>query len=316
MSSLEHFSSDSLDTLSKVALFSEKIHRNLKNKVQGCITPLKSSVCPNFCNRRIQIQSTNQALLIMVDFQNCSFPDIFVQSSWIKHELPNIYLKLKDYYQLLKNSWTNVIHIYFCTERWYKHCFCLALPCCLLVSYSLCSEVPSILPSLFLFCSHFNHLFSFQPTPLPPSYIRYLEHKLGKFWSWKVLEFWYWFCAIWWLLLGIIQYHSLLSFFLLFIFSFLFFSHFSSFFPFPFFFSPFSSPSNPFSLLFSFLLVLSFPFFPLWFVSPLSNFWCGGGTGQSSPSHWLHQWIAFTVLSVDTLYFASASVSYCTTAIS
>ena len=40
MSSLEHFQSDPMNTLPEVALFFEKIHKIVKNKVQGCSTPL------------------------------------------------------------------------------------------------------------------------------------------------------------------------------------------------------------------------------------------------------------------------------------
>ena len=39
LSSLEHFWSDPLDTLSKVALFFEKMHEVFKNMAQGCSTP-------------------------------------------------------------------------------------------------------------------------------------------------------------------------------------------------------------------------------------------------------------------------------------
>ena len=39
LSSLEHFWPDPLDTLSKVALFFEKMHKVFKNKVQGYCTP-------------------------------------------------------------------------------------------------------------------------------------------------------------------------------------------------------------------------------------------------------------------------------------
>ena len=41
LSSLEHFISDPLDTLAKVALFFEKIHKVFKNKVQWYSTPLR-----------------------------------------------------------------------------------------------------------------------------------------------------------------------------------------------------------------------------------------------------------------------------------
>ena len=40
LSSLEHFWPDPWETLSKVALFFEKIHKVFKNKAQGCSTPL------------------------------------------------------------------------------------------------------------------------------------------------------------------------------------------------------------------------------------------------------------------------------------
>ena len=40
LSSLEHFWPDPQDTLSKVALFFEKMHKVFKNKAQGCSTPL------------------------------------------------------------------------------------------------------------------------------------------------------------------------------------------------------------------------------------------------------------------------------------
>ena len=41
LSSLEHFCPDSYDTLSKIALFFEKMHQVFKNKAQGCSTPLR-----------------------------------------------------------------------------------------------------------------------------------------------------------------------------------------------------------------------------------------------------------------------------------
>ena len=41
LSSLEHFWPDPYDTLSKVALFFENMHKVFKNKAQGCSTPLK-----------------------------------------------------------------------------------------------------------------------------------------------------------------------------------------------------------------------------------------------------------------------------------
>ena len=40
LSSLEHFWPDPKDTLSKVALVFEKMHKVFKNKAQGCSTPL------------------------------------------------------------------------------------------------------------------------------------------------------------------------------------------------------------------------------------------------------------------------------------
>ena len=44
MSSLEHFCPDPSDTLSKVALFCEKMHEVFKNKVQRCCIPLTKSI--------------------------------------------------------------------------------------------------------------------------------------------------------------------------------------------------------------------------------------------------------------------------------
>ena len=43
LSSFEHFWPDPQDTLSKVALFCKKMYKVLKNKTQGCCTPLISS---------------------------------------------------------------------------------------------------------------------------------------------------------------------------------------------------------------------------------------------------------------------------------
>ena len=40
LSSLEYFWPDPYDTLSKVALFCEKMHKVFKNKAQRCSTPL------------------------------------------------------------------------------------------------------------------------------------------------------------------------------------------------------------------------------------------------------------------------------------
>ena len=44
LSSLEHFWPDPYDTLSKIALFFEKMHKVFKNKAQGCSTPLNQTV--------------------------------------------------------------------------------------------------------------------------------------------------------------------------------------------------------------------------------------------------------------------------------
>ena len=41
LSSLEYFWPDPYDTLSKVALFCEKMHKVFNNKAQRCSTPLK-----------------------------------------------------------------------------------------------------------------------------------------------------------------------------------------------------------------------------------------------------------------------------------
>ena len=41
LSFLEYFWPDPYDTLSKVALFFEKMHKVFKNKAQRCSTPLK-----------------------------------------------------------------------------------------------------------------------------------------------------------------------------------------------------------------------------------------------------------------------------------
>ena len=43
LSSLEHFWPDPQDTLSKVALFFEKMHKVFKSKVQGCSSPLNGA---------------------------------------------------------------------------------------------------------------------------------------------------------------------------------------------------------------------------------------------------------------------------------
>ena len=48
LTSLDHFWPDPYDTFSKVALFSEKMHKVFKNKVQGCCTPLTTS-SENWC---------------------------------------------------------------------------------------------------------------------------------------------------------------------------------------------------------------------------------------------------------------------------
>ena len=53
LSSLEHFWPDLYDTLSKVALFFEKMHKVFKNKAQGCSTPLKTQNSLNICYTEI-----------------------------------------------------------------------------------------------------------------------------------------------------------------------------------------------------------------------------------------------------------------------
>ena len=99
--------------------------------------------------------------------------------------------------------------------------------------------------------------------------------------SWKILEFWYWFRAIWWLLLGNIHYHSFFTF-LFFSFLLLFFLLISLF---PSFFLSYFSLSLPFSLfpLFSFLFHFP-PFFK--FFLPFYNFGVLGGSLPPCP-HWL-----------------------------
>ena len=47
LSSLEHFWPDPYDTLSKVALFFEKMYKIFQNKAQGCSTPLKMVFAKN-----------------------------------------------------------------------------------------------------------------------------------------------------------------------------------------------------------------------------------------------------------------------------
>ena len=53
LSSFEHFWPDPYDTLSKIALFFEKMHKVFKSKAQGCSTPLSSSF-PLIFSEKIQ----------------------------------------------------------------------------------------------------------------------------------------------------------------------------------------------------------------------------------------------------------------------
>ena len=84
LSSLEHLWPDSLDTLSKVASFFEKMHKVFKNKTQGAV--------PTY-NSKIQIQGNSTLWQASANSGACATCGARRCSKWRTSKLKKKYLK-------------------------------------------------------------------------------------------------------------------------------------------------------------------------------------------------------------------------------